>query len=75
MGNPLTLEDLDTLDRMYARYSIPIPWQPGDIAVLDNIAWPHARPSYQMQRGEQRRIGVLVSEPVQRRRIVLPPGN
>ena len=74
-GTEFSSEDLDTLERIFARHSIPIPWQPGDIAVLDNITWPHARPPYQLLRGEQRRIGVLVSEPVQRQRIVLPADN
>ena len=74
-GSEFSSADLDTLERIFARYSIAIPWQPGDIAVLDNITWPHARPPYQLQSGEQRRIGVLVSEPVQRRRIVLPAND
>ncbi len=69
-GSEFSAEDLDTLDRIFARHSIPIRWRPGDIAVLDNIAWPHARPPYRLGPGEQRRIGVLVSEPVQRQRIV-----
>jgi len=73
-GTEFSGEDLDTLEGIFARHSIPIPWQPGDIAVLDNITWPHARPPYRLRRGEQRRIGVLVSEPVERQRIVLPPG-
>ena len=38
--------------------------------MLDNIAWTHARPAYELQPGEERRIGLLVSEPVDRRRIV-----
>ena len=53
-----------------ARYSIPIAWQPGDIAILENIAWTHARPPYELADGEARLIGVLISEPVERRRIV-----
>lgn len=74
-GSEFSSADLDTLARIFARYSIVIPWRPGDIAVLDSIAWPHARPPYRLQRGEQRRIGVLVSEPVQRQRVVLPPDD
>ena len=72
-GSEFSSEDLDTLNSIFARHSIPVQWQPGDIAVLDNITWPHARPPYVLQRGEQRRIGVLVSEPVQRRRFFQPP--
>ena len=69
-GSDFGEDDLATLDEIFARYSIPIAWQPGDIAVLDNIAWTHARPTYELGEGEERRIGVLVSEPVDRRRIV-----
>ena len=74
-GSEFSSADLDTLERIFARHSIAIPWQPGDIAVLDNISWPHARPPYRLRRGEQRRIGVLVSEPVQRQRVVMPSDN
>lgn len=67
-GTEFSAADLDALSQAHARYSIPIEWQPGDIAVLDNISWPHARPPFELREGKQRRIGVLVSEAVQRRR-------
>ena len=69
-GSEFSAADLATLEAVYACYSIPITWRPGDIAVLDNLAWTHARPAYELREGEERRIGVLVSEPVDRRRIV-----
>ncbi len=69
-GSDFSASDLASIEAIYARYSIPITWQPGDIAVLENIAWTHARPAYELKPGEARRIGVLVSEPVDRRRIV-----
>ncbi|MDJ0778160.1 MAG: TauD/TfdA family dioxygenase [Gammaproteobacteria bacterium] len=69
-GGDFSAQDLATIEAVFARYSVPITWQPGDIAVLDNIAWTHARPAYELQPGEERRIGLLVSEPVDRRRIV-----
>ena len=69
-GSDFNEHDLATLDEIFARHSVPIKWQPGDIAVLENIAWTHARPPYELGEGEERRIGVLVSEPVDRRRIV-----
>ena len=71
-GEDFSAEDLAVLSDAFARYSVPLPWQPGDIAFLDNLAWPHARPPYELAPGERRRIGVLVSEQVERRRIVQP---
>ena len=68
-GEPFSQQDLDSLQQAFARHSISIAWQPGDIAVLDNLIWPHARPPYRLQPGEQRRLGVLVSESVTRQRI------
>ena len=69
-GSEFDEADLATMDEIFARYSIPIKWQPGDIAILENIAWTHARPAFELAQGEERLIGVLVSEQVERRRLV-----
>jgi hypothetical protein len=69
-GSDFSASDLSTMEAAFARYSIPITWQAGDIAVLENIAWTHSRPPFALAEGEERRIGLLVSEPVDRRRIV-----
>lgn len=68
-GSEFSAQDLQTMDEIFARYSIPIHWRPGDIVVLDNITWTHARPPFVLEEGETRSIGVLVSTPVERRRI------
>jgi len=60
-GSQFTEKDLSNMDNAFARYTIPITWQPGDIAVLENIAWTHSRPPYQLKPGEERSIGILVS--------------
>ena len=60
-GSPFSADDLDNLDHAFARYTIPLQWRPGDIAVLENIAWTHSRPPYRLEAGEQRKIGILVS--------------
>ena len=60
-GSQFSAEDLTTLDEAFARYTIPLRWRPGDIAVLENIAWTHSRPPYRLEPGEQRKIGILVS--------------
>ena len=67
-GSQLSDEDLANLDNAFARYTIPVKWQPGDIAVLENIAWTHSRPPYSLAPGEQRKIGILVSNPTPRLR-------
>ena len=61
-GSQFTEQDLSNMDHAFARYTIPLHWQPGDIAVLENIAWTHSRPPYHLKPGEQRKIGILVSD-------------
>lgn len=60
-GSQFTGQDLSNMDNAFARYSIPLMWKPGDIAVLENLAWTHSRPPYRLEPGEQRKIGILVS--------------
>ena len=60
-GSQFDERDLSNMDLAFSRYSIPIKWQPGDIAVIENIAWTHSRPPYQLGPGEERKIGILVS--------------
>ena len=60
-GTQFSSKDLSSMDEAFSRYTIPIQWQPGDIAVLENIAWTHSRPPYQLKPGEERKIGILVS--------------
>lgn len=67
-GSQFSAADLDNLDNAFARYTIPLKWQPGDIAVLENIAWTHARPPYHLEPGELRKIGILVSNHQPRQR-------
>ena len=69
-GSQFSTEDLDNLDQAFSRFTVPIRWRPGDIAVLENIAWTHSRPPYSLAPGEERRIGILVSNhrPRQRQR-------
>ena len=60
-GSPFTAEEVSTLDHAFSRYTIPLRWLPGDIAVLENIAWTHSRPPYHLGPGEERKIGIVVS--------------
>ena len=67
-GSEFSQQDLATLDEAFSRNTIPLCWQPGDIAILENIAWTHSRPPYHLEPGEQRKIGILVSNPTERLR-------
>jgi hypothetical protein len=69
-GSEFDEQDLSNLDNAFARFTIPIKWQPGDIAVLENIAWTHSRPPYHLKPGEERKIGILVSNHMPRLRQV-----
>ena len=60
-GNEFDQQDLSSLDNAFAKFTIALQWQPGDIAVIENIAWTHSRPPYQLGPGEERKIGILVS--------------
>jgi len=60
-GSQFTEQDLKTMDEAFSRYTVPLKWQPGDIAVIENIAWTHSRPPYHLAHGEERKIGILVS--------------
>ena len=61
-GSPFSERDLATLDQAYSRYTLPLQWRPGDIAVLENIAWTHSRPPYRLAADDERKIGILVSD-------------
>lgn len=72
-GSQFTEQDLSNMDNAFARFTIPLQWQTGDIAVLENIAWTHSRPPYHLEPGEQRKIGILVSNHRPRLRQQTPP--
>ena len=67
-GSEFSAQDLSNMDNAFAKFTIPIRWQPGDIAVLENIAWTHSRPPYQLASGDERKIGILVSNHTERLR-------
>ncbi|MGW4348996.1 TauD/TfdA family dioxygenase [Streptomyces sp. NPDC004690] len=59
-GEPLTKDDLATLNAAYAAATVRRSWQPGDVMVVDNILTAHGREPF---RGE-RRIVVAMGDPV-----------
>jgi hypothetical protein len=57
---PFTLEEKQTWTDAYDQFGIPIPWQPGDVAVLCNMRFAHGRPGVHLLPGEQRVLGVML---------------
>lgn len=46
----------------YDRFGFPIQWNVGDIAMLCNYRWAHGRPTYTLEEGEERELGVLLGQ-------------
>jgi hypothetical protein len=47
---------------LYDKYGMPLNWQVGDVAVICNYRWAHARPSIKLEEGEKRQLGVVLGE-------------
>lgn len=56
----LTQEERRQYVEEYDRFGFPIRWNVGDIAMLCNYRWAHGRPSYSLEEGEERELGVLL---------------
>ena len=59
-GEPFEAREIEYLVRIFDRYSLPIRWQAGMIAMIDNERWTHARPPFSLKQGEQRTLGVVL---------------
>lgn len=57
---PFTLEEKQAWTDAYDLFGIPIPWQPGDLAVLCNLRFAHGRPGIHLLPGEKRELGVML---------------
>lgn len=42
-GTPISQEDIEQIGEVYKQFTVYINWEPGDIAVIDNLMWAHAR--------------------------------
>ena len=51
----------------YDKFGIPIFWEKGDIAIVCNYRFAHGRPSYSLQPGEKRELGVILGETFKRK--------
>ncbi|MET9550656.1 TauD/TfdA family dioxygenase [Streptomyces sp. NPDC006627] len=61
-GAALDRATVDTINEVYDRHTVPVPWREGDLLLIDNIAAAHSRAPY---RGE-RRVVVALGEPLAR---------
>ncbi|WP_035805138.1 TauD/TfdA family dioxygenase [Kitasatospora mediocidica] len=59
-GQPLTREDLETLNAAYEKATVRQTWQPGDIMLVDNVLTSHGRDPFQ----GDRKIVVAMGNPV-----------
>jgi len=55
-----TREELQEFVDVYDRHGMPLKWQRGDVAVMCNYRWSHGRPSYSLNDGEERILGVAL---------------
>lgn len=59
-GEPISRQDVETIDEAYRRATVRETWRPGDVLIVDNILSAHAREAF---RGS-RRIVVAMGDPV-----------
>ncbi|MFF4418567.1 TauD/TfdA family dioxygenase [Streptosporangium sp. NPDC001559] len=59
-GEPISRQDVETIDEAYRRATVRETWRPGDVLIVDNILSAHAREAF---RGG-RRIVVAMGDPV-----------
>jgi Taurine catabolism dioxygenase TauD, TfdA family len=59
-GTPISAETVSTINEVYLDASVDVPWQDGDVVILDNFRLAHGREPYE---GE-REIVVILGDPV-----------
>ncbi|MFF0577777.1 TauD/TfdA family dioxygenase [Streptosporangium saharense] len=59
-GEPISRQDVETIDEAYRRATVRETWRPGDVLIVDNLLSAHAREAF---RGN-RRIVVAMGDPV-----------
>jgi len=67
---PISLEEKQQWTDAYDSFGIPIPWQAGDVAVVDNMKFAHGRPSVRLEPGEKRELGVMLGRFFERQETV-----
>lgn len=65
-GTPFTSEEIRQWVSMYDDSGIRVPWQTGDIVAFCNYRYAHGRPAFNLQKWEERQIGVVLGEKFER---------
>lgn len=65
-GSPFTEEDIKQIYMANNTASLALRWQEADLALVDNIRWSHARPSFDMEEDDERIMGVTMGMMKQR---------
>jgi hypothetical protein len=65
-GTEMTREEKALFVDVYDRFGQPIPWQPGDVAVVCNYRFAHGRPGIHLGDGEERELGVVIGSTFER---------
>lgn len=65
-GTEMTRAEKALFVDVYDRFGQPIPWQPGDVAVVCNYRFAHGRPGIHLRDGEERELGVVIGSTFER---------
>lgn len=65
-GSEMTQAEKQLFVDIYDRHGTPINWQQGDVVVFCNYRFAHGRPGINLQKDEQRELGVLIGESFER---------
>lgn len=65
-GTPFTLDELRQWVHAYDKAGIRVRWQVGDVLAFCNYRYAHGRPAFDLQKWEEREIGVILGEKFQR---------
>merc|ERR1712228_1044496 len=66
-GEVMRYDEKQQLTDAHDRCGFPIVYNVGDVLVLDNIRWTHAKRSFFPKEGEVRKLGVVMGESFNRR--------
>ncbi|MGW3217533.1 hypothetical protein C6W96_25305 [Streptomyces sp. CS149] len=61
-GSPVEPETVELINEVYERHTVRVPWQDGDLMLVDNLRMAHSREPYQ----GSREIVVAMGDPVRR---------
>ena len=72
-GTMLSVEEVEEINKLTEDLSLPIYCNLGDIAVINNYMWMHARLPYTLKPNQKRELGVMLLEHQKRNRMI--PGT